>query len=74
MSGPGVHRWTPADREMPGLESGVHVHLLTAALVTEADAQRRLLQGDAEGARDHYRAAAAEGFPPSLARLAALEG
>ncbi|MCU0306816.1 MAG: hypothetical protein MUE51_03435 [Thermoleophilia bacterium] len=54
-----LHRWSPADREMPGLEAGEHVDLLTAALVTEADAQRRLLEGDPEGAAPVFRAAAA---------------
>lgn len=49
----------PLLRPTSGIGEGPHVDLLLAALVTEREAQRRLLDRDADGARPLFRAAAA---------------
>lgn len=49
----------PLLRAAPGIGTGPDVDLLLAALVTEREGQRRLLDGDEEAARPYMRAAAA---------------
>lgn len=49
----------PLLRDTPGIGDGPDVDLLLAALVTEREAQRLLLAGDADAARPVFRAAAA---------------